>query len=178
MSLWEDPDRRDILEVAIHWYVEANLGSGAIEGAVILCQSGLERLAYYIMVHERRVLREEHFGPRGLAAAERLRRLLTEFGLPTAVGAPRLRVNDLPALAAAQGWTDAPDALVTLRNGIVHPDKRNLQRLQSYPLPARREAWTIYLWYFELVLLKWFGYSGAYANRQTIQFNGETEVVP
>ena len=53
-----------------------------------------------------------------------------------------------------------------------------MQRLQNYPLPARREAWIICLWYFELVLLKWFGYSGHYGNRQTIRFNGETEVVP
>lgn len=178
MRLWLDPDRRDILQVAIHWYIEANLGSGAIEGAVILCQNGLERLAYYIMVHERGTLREQDFRPGGLSAAERLRRLLTEFGLPTAIGPPKLRVNDLPALAAAQGWRDAPDALVTLRNSIVHPDQRNMQRLQNYPICARREAWTLCLWYFELVLLKWFGYSGNYVNRQTIRFNGETEVVP
>jgi len=75
MRLWLDPDHRDILQVAIHWYIEANLGSGAIEGAVILCQNGLERLAYYIMVHERRTLRERDFGRGGLSAAERLRRL-------------------------------------------------------------------------------------------------------
>jgi hypothetical protein len=178
MRLWLDPDRRDILEVAIHWYIEANLGSGAIEGAVILSQNGLERLAYYILVHERGILREEDFRPGGLHAAERLRRLFTEFGLPTPIGPPRFRVNNLPALAAAQGWRDAPEALVILRNSIVHPDQRNTQRLHNYPIPARHEAWTLCLWYFELVLLKWFGYSGNYANRQTIRFNGETEVVP
>lgn len=178
MRLWLDPDRRDILQLGIHWYIEANLGSGAIEGAVILCQTGLERLAYYIMVHERRIFGEHDFRPGGLSAAERLRRLLKEFRLPTAIGTPRLRVADLPRLASAQGWRDAPETLVTLRNSIVHPDQRNASRLQNYPIPARREAWTLYLWYFELVLLKWFGYSGNYANRQSIQFNGETEVIP
>jgi hypothetical protein len=124
------------------------------------------------------VLTEQDFQPRGLSAADRLRRLLTEFGLPVAVGPPRLRVNALPALAAAQGWADAPEALVTLRNSIIHPHARNTQRLQSYPVPARAEAWTIGLWYLELVLLKWFGYAGPYVNRQTAQHVGETEVVP
>ena len=178
MRLWLDPDRRDILQVAIHWYVEANLCSGAIEGAVILCQTGLESLAYYIMVHERGILRDQDFRPGGLSAAERLRRLLTEFGLPTAMGPPRVRVSELPALAAARGWQDAPDALVTLRNSIVHPDQRNMQRLQNYPISARTEAWTLCLWYFEMVLLKWFGYSGNYANRQTIRANGDIDVMP
>jgi hypothetical protein len=178
MRLWLDPDRRDILEVAIHWYIEANLGSGAIEGAVILCQNGLERLAYYIMVHEQRILREQDFRSGGLPAAERLRRFFTQFGLPIAIGPPRLRVNNLPDLAAAQGWRDAPEALVTLRNSIVHPDQRNMQRLHNYPIPARIEAWTLCLWYLELVLLKWLGYSGNYVNRQTIRFNGETEPMP
>ena len=111
MRFWLDPDRRDIVQTAIHWYIEANLGSGAVEGAVILCQNGLERLAYYIMIHDRGILAEKDFEPGGLGAAERLRRLLTEFGLPTAIGPPRLRVNDLPSLAAARGWRDAADAL-------------------------------------------------------------------
>ncbi len=53
-----------------------------------------------------------------------------------------------------------------------------MQRLRNYPLPAREEALILCLWYFELVLLKWFGYSGNYANRQTIRCNGETEAVP
>jgi len=177
MRVWLDQDRRDILQVAIYWYVEANVAWG-IESAVMLCQSGLERLAYYIMVHEKSRLREDDFRPRGLSAADRLRRLLAEFGLPTAIGPPKLRVQQLPTLAVAQGWSDAPEALVQLRNSIVHPDQRNLQRLAKYPVAARIEALTVWLWYFELVLLKWLGFSGNYVNRQTIEFNGETEPVP
>jgi hypothetical protein len=68
--------------------------------------------------------------------------------------------------------------MVILRNSIVHPDQHNMRRLQNYPIPARHETRAICLWYFELVLLKWFGYSGNYANRLTIRFGGETEVVP
>jgi hypothetical protein len=178
MNLWQNPDIEEILKVAIHWYIEANLISGAIEGAVILSQTGLERLAYYIMVHDRGLLTERDFQSGGLPAAERLRRLFNEFGLPVAVGPPRLRINNLPALAAAQNWTDAPEGLVRLRNIIVHPDQRNQQRLQAFPLNARVEAWMLCLWYYEAILLKWFGYTGLYVNRQTVPANGITEQIP
>jgi len=52
------------------------------------------------------------------------------------------------------------------------------QRLQNYPVRARSEAWVIGQWYLELVLLKWFGYSGEYVNRQPAQHIGQTEAVP
>lgn len=180
MRLWQNPDTREILEVAIHWYIEANIGSGAVEGSVILSQTGLERLAYYIMVHDRGLLTEANFqnGPGRLNAAERLRRLFNEFGLPVTVGPVRRRINNLPALATAQMWVDAPDGLVRLRNCIVHPDQHNIQRLQNFPVVARREALTLCLWYYEVILLKWFGYSGVYVNRQTAAFVGETEQIP
>lgn len=180
MRLWRNPDVREILEVAIHWYVEANLGSGATEGAVVLVQTGLERLAYYILVHDRRTLTEANFqnGPGKLSAAERLRRLFAEFGLPIAVGPARHRINAVPALAAAQAWRDTPDGLVRLRNCVVHPDQHNLQRLQSFPPNARREALLLCLWYYEVILLKWFGYSGPYVNRQTVEYVGQIESLP
>ncbi len=101
MRIWLDVDRRDILRVAIYWYVEANVAWG-IEGAVMLCQSGLERLAYYIMVHEERLMSEKDFEPKGKPSAERLRGLLTHFNLPTGIGPPRPRVQQLPALAVAR----------------------------------------------------------------------------
>jgi hypothetical protein len=178
MRLWLQPDWQDIIEVAIHWYVEANLLAGAVEGAVIMCQNALERLAYYILVHDRGVLREQDFRPGGLPAAARMRRLLAEFGLPMALVVNGIRINDLPPLAQARGWADAPEALVVLRNSIVHPDHHNTQRLQNYPIPARVEALIIGLWYLELVLLKLFGYGGAYANRLNAQFVSQTEMVP
>jgi hypothetical protein len=65
-----------------------------------------------------------------------------------------------------------------LRNSIIHADQHNNQRLQSYPIPAWNEAWIIGLWYLEVLLSKLFGYSGRYANRQTRQAAGQTEMIP
>ncbi len=178
LRLWQNPDWQDILRVVIHWYVETNLQAGAIEGAIILCQNALERLAYYVLVHDRHVLPETAFQQGGgMTAAHRLRLLFTEFGLPLDVGPNTVRITNLPALAASRKW-DAPQALVNLRNCIIHPDQHNNQRLQNYPIPARTDAWIIGLWYLDVILLKLFGHTGCYVNRRSCRFEGEVESVP
>jgi hypothetical protein len=88
-----------------------------------------------------------------------------------------VRITNLPALATARNW-DAPQALVGLRNCIIHPDQHNNQRLQNYPIPARNEAWIIGLWCLDVTLLKLFGHAGCHVNRRTCQFAGEVEVIP
>lgn len=45
----ESDDNRDILNTAIHWYIEANNNSGALEGAYIMAFSGLE-LMYNVLI--------------------------------------------------------------------------------------------------------------------------------
>lgn len=45
-SIWngDDEDKADILSTAVHWYLEANIGSGKMEGAYIMAITGLEML--------------------------------------------------------------------------------------------------------------------------------------
>ncbi len=45
-SIWngEDEDKADILSTAVHWYLEANTGSGKMEGAYIMAITGIEML--------------------------------------------------------------------------------------------------------------------------------------
>jgi hypothetical protein len=176
MQLWQNPDWNEIVKVAIHWYVEANLGSGAIEGAVVMGQTAFELLAWYILVEDRQRLSNSAFG--NLNAADQMRALFNEFALPLAIPLGWRRISDLPQLAASQGWADAPQALTVLRNSIVHPSRRNQARLQTYPIRARWESWQLGLWYLEVILLKLFGYAGQYANRLRIQATGEVETSP
>lgn len=178
MKLWQDPDWESILQIAIHWYVEANQCVGAMEGSHIFCQTALDMLAWYVLVVDRGRLREADFQPGGLSASERMRRLLSEFGIPAAIPSTAVRCVDLGRLALARNWRDAADALVELRNVIVHPERRNRQRLQNFPPDARRDAWMLSLWFVETILLKLFGYAGQYSNRLTARFTGETEAIP
>lgn len=60
VSLWpkfrakcyESPDRYDVLNTVIHWYLEANMNSGLLEGAVLLGFTGLELLSKEIVGKE------------------------------------------------------------------------------------------------------------------------------
>lgn len=49
---YESPDRYDVLNTVIHWYLEANMNSGLLEGAVLLGFTGLELLSNEIVGKE------------------------------------------------------------------------------------------------------------------------------
>lgn len=45
-AIWngQDEDKADILSTAVHWYLEANIGSGKLEGALIMAITGVEMM--------------------------------------------------------------------------------------------------------------------------------------
>ena len=45
-SIWNglDRDKADILSTALHWYLEANMGSGKMEGAFIMAMTGIQMM--------------------------------------------------------------------------------------------------------------------------------------
>lgn len=51
-SKWQEGyDTKDVLLTAIHWYIEANMGSGAMEGSYIMAFAGVE-LMYNVLIGE------------------------------------------------------------------------------------------------------------------------------
>ena len=71
--------------------------------------------------------------------------------------------------------TDAPNALMEMRNYLVHPEHK------YHPVdfrPAIHETWKLGLWYLELSLLKLCEYSGEYHNRLTSEWVDQIEYVP
>lgn len=50
-DIWngDDTDKADILSTAIHWYLEANTGSGKIEGALIMAITGIQLMCNVIL---------------------------------------------------------------------------------------------------------------------------------
>jgi hypothetical protein len=152
---WRDPNWKEPVAMAIHWYLAAQMQHGSIEGSLILLQATLEMLASVILLEEGNLLSTTAF--KKMDAVDKIRRLLTECGIPTHVPPTRA---DLVATATAQGWTDGPQCLTDLRNALIHPKIQNRQKLSAAPPPARFDAWKLGLWYVELVLLRWFGYQG------------------
>jgi hypothetical protein len=153
--VWDEP-----LTLAIHWYVESNMCSGGIEGAIIMAQTAFELIAWTLLVEDRRTLGEDGF--QKLPAVDKLRLILSFARVPLEV--PPL-LTELIRAAKGYNWTDGPQVITEMRNALVHanPDKR--KKVFGAGTKALFETWYLSLWYLELVLLSLMGYAGRYSNR-------------
>jgi hypothetical protein len=178
MAKWNDPTWREAIRLAIHWYVEANVNAGSLEGSIVSAQIALELLSWtYFVVGQRTP--EKPFDR--LPAAQKLRGLLTCLGIPTAVPPLLSNVAALPFNKPSDG----PERFVFVRNSLVHPKrseefKKKLNKVTSLcAFEVREDAWRLGLWYLELCLLSLFGFSGVYSNRlQRGGYVGQVESVP
>ncbi len=120
---WQDPMWNEPILLAFHWYVEANMCSGGVEGSIILAQAAFELLAWTLLVEDRKVLNKKDFEPGGLSAADKLREVLKAVGLPATIPAS---LKKLRGAANINQWKDGPQALTVIRNALVHssPKKR------------------------------------------------------
>ena len=177
-SGWKDTFRR-----VLYWYYTAN--NSNIDSGIILAQTALEKLIYMYFKGN----------PIDGDAAKQLKKLLSELGIPVCINldTPELlklakevnklvkkkkeeeKLLDIKTKNRPSKWTDAPNALMEMRNYLVHPEHK------YDPVdfrPAIYETKTLGLWYLELSLLKLCGYSGEYHNRLTSKWVNQIEHVP
>lgn len=144
--------------LAVH-AISGNHDGTTTEGRLMLAQAGLEYLAWIDLVVSGRYTKQEF---KNLGAASKLSLLLKPASIPTAI--PE-ELDALKALSDAKGgkkgW-DAPNALVWVRNRLVHPKD------PSEPYEIKQLIWQatqLQLEYLELLLLHRLGYSGTYLHR-------------
>jgi len=101
-------------------------------------------------------------------AETNIRTLLAALGIPVVIPSS---LSELDAEAARRGWCDGVQAITSIRNDLVHPEK-------GAPAPVT-EAWVLGQRFLELVLLRLFDFHGEHANR-TIETRwvGTVERVP
>ncbi len=161
------------IKQAIHWYVAANTLAGGLEGAIILAQTGHELLAWTLFVAED-PLTKDRFDK--LPASDKLRSLLLRLKISLTVPSSLVCLSQL---RKSEKWVDGPHAVTDIRNKLVHPTPKNLQRISSLSYDTLRDAHTLGLWYLELVLLYLFNYKGNYANRLPYnRYASQDEPVP
>jgi hypothetical protein len=74
---------------------------------------------------------------------------------------------------------DGPKTITEIRNKIVHPSPNNLRAVEAVGGENMLDAYTISMWYLELLLLFLLNYEGEYSNRLIKEkWLGETEPVP
>lgn len=171
VSRMKNLDWRDAIKHSVYWNVRSETSLVGPDGGCILLQTTLERLAWHVLVIERRSLSEDGFSK--LQAADQLRLLLSACSIPLEI--PQ-HLTDLQSLAKQLNWADGPQAFVTVRNRLVHPPNSKSRREKSWPY---YEAHALGKWYLDLVVLSSCGYVGAYADRTKIHRRvGEVEPVP
>ena len=173
LKLWHDDTWKEVVRVAIHWYIEANAQAGSIEGAIVLTQTAFELLSSAVLVENHGWLSTD--GYEKLAAADRIRLLFLWAGIPTAIP-PEL--DNLIKVAKADNWPDAPTAMTMIRNTITHPTRKNREKFSKHTTAARIDAWSLGLRSLELCLLRLFGYRGTYGSRLKQRYSGEVVQVP
>lgn len=149
----------DAISHVVYWFARAETNNVGRDGACILLQAALERLAWHVVVREQNAISEKGF--RNLTAADQLRRMLNLLSIPTIIP-PELA--KLQALGKSTNL-DGPGVFTFIRNRLTHPPRVSAKkdRLPYY------EAYCLAQWYVELAILSACGYSRVYGNRTILR---------
>lgn len=157
---WKDKNDKDVLITAIHWYLECNKSSGFVEGSLIMAQTALELLYnWYIIENKKLMIGKDS---ENINAANKIRLLLSQLNLNYSI--PK-KLTYLDKFLKAEKLVDAPEAVVQIRNAIVHSQEEKRAKLNKIENMAKYEALQICIWYIEVALLKILDYKGDYTNR-------------
>lgn len=171
-DLWIDPYWKEVIWQVIYTYTNAQEET---RGDLMMLQSGLETLAWAVLVEEggkrvvasedRRVESKGELKKKFKTAAKKLRGLLEWANVPS----DSLSACDLlgpTALNLLEGVDppndDGPAAVTWARNRVTHPKPGSLSKLT--PEMRFECAWAL-RGYLELLLLRLFSYQGSYADR-------------
>jgi hypothetical protein len=162
-SLWKekDKDNRDFLISAIHWYVEANNNSGFVEGSIIMAQTALELIYNWLLIENKKILIGKD--SENINASNKLRLLLSHLGINYEI--PEAFYDLRSFLESSRDVIDAPDAVVQIRNAVVHSQEEKRKKLKAIPFEAKYEALQLCISYIELALLYILDYKGDYYDR-------------
>lgn len=186
VNLWNE--WKDVADIVLNGYLESNANSRCTEHSIILIQATLETLAWTYFVKVKKNLSATKYN--NMKAEDVIRRLLTEFNIPTGIppncydfNSPHnqrsesLLIPRLAQLSKKSQFDDGPQALTSVRNGVVHP--RKLESILEIDSVVRSEIRSLGLWYLELSLLALMDYQGCYKNRLiTSKHEGSYDLVP
>jgi hypothetical protein len=155
---WQEP-----LSSILYWYNRSNSMAAGVDGSIILSQAAFELLAWQVLVQDSKLLGEDNF--HSLNAEGQIRVLLGHLGIPLSIP-PGL--VELTKLAKEFNWSCGPQALVAIRNQLVHPAKKLGKSTRARPYPYY-ESWLLGQHALELCILRLCEYQGTYIDRTNTQ---------
>lgn len=174
-TLWKDSNNKNFFISAIHWYVEANANSGFTEGSIIMSQTALELLYNWWVIESKKMIVGKD--SENINAANKIRLLLSQLDISHAVPAAFTHLQQF--VDENENITDAPEAVVQIRNAIVHSQQEKRKKLDSIHYMVKHEALQLSIWYIEMTLLKILDFDEKYFNRCSKKmWASEAEVFP
>ena len=167
--LYDALDWRDTVCTVIDWYLNSN--NGPFHVGIILAQAALESVCYKIVGNTiGKNERPEKF----------LRTSLEKLGIDNVIPESFQDLKNFSTQEVRQKRDqnrykgDGPEAIVEIRNHLIHKEKR-YGRLS---VEVQMDALRLSLWYIEVILLKKFEYCGQYMNRLKVADENPFENVP
>ncbi|MCP1381768.1 HEPN domain-containing protein [Runella salmonicolor] len=160
-DLWQDKNDRNFLNSVIHWYVEANNQSGFVDGSIIMAQTALELIYNWLIIEKKGLLLGND--AENIAAANKIRLLLSQLNINNNI--PFSFTNLQSYLSSNKEAKDAPDAIVQIRNSIVHSQAEKRKKLALIDNNTLYETLQLCLWYIEMSILYILEFNGKYYNR-------------
>jgi hypothetical protein len=175
-KIFKDTDDRNFLTTAIHWYVEANSNSGFTEGSIIMAQTALELIYNWWIVETKRLITGKD--AENINASNKIRLLLSQLNIDYSVPASFTKLKEF--VTDNKDIIDAPDAVVQIRNAIVHSQEEKRKKLSNIDYKAKSEALQLCLWYIEMAMLHILDFNEIYFNRcaGTIYSGQAQQIVP
>jgi hypothetical protein len=160
-ELWKDDDNKNFLTSSIHWYLESNGYTGYSEGSLIMAQTALELIYNWWIIERKKIIAGKD--SENICASNKIRLLLSQLDISYLI--PEA-FEDLKKYADdSQEIIDGPEAIVQIRNAIVHSQQEKRRKLTSIGTMAKYQALQLSIWYVEMALLKILDYNGKYFNR-------------
>lgn len=165
MRYWNNPIWNEAIRLAITWYVDSNSVSSNIDGLIIWVHSALELLSWVYFVRENRISASKF---NKIDAHEKICKLISEFGISSKLHSCLSNLVQLATqLANNNEQMDGPKTFSRVRNKIVHADLN--AGVLTAPSEAKYEAYTLGLWYLEMLLLQLFNcQEGDYIDRLSL----------
>ena len=160
-----EPNWHDDISKAIDCYVESNRTS--VHTGLALTQTALEILSRYNL---------EKIGLVGIddiRAENRIKTTLALSGIPCDIPCQLLHLTHL---ARKRHWTSGVQALVEVRNSLVHGNRKNDRYRNS--MLAIAEMHDLSQWYVQMIILRMFNYKGDYSSRLARAGQSHVQSVP
>lgn len=160
-KIWKDNDDKNFLTILVHWYVEANSHSGFSEGSIVMAQTALELLYNWWVIENKKIIVGKD--SENISAANKIRLLLSQLNISYSV--PTSFTHLQTFMDSSKEIIDAPDAVVQIRNAIVHSQEEKRKKLSTIHPQAKYEALQLCIWYIEMSLLCILEFDDQYFSR-------------